>query len=97
LAVDGLTNLHGGVLESLKGLSDFLGILSSHSFIEASNITLNLILDVLGNLTGVFLKLLLGVVHSLIGFVLEVDSFTSLSILLLGCFGILDHLIDLRV
>ena len=44
-----------------------------------------------------FLKLLLGVVNSLISFILEIDGFTSLLILLLGGLGILNHLIDFRI
>jgi len=97
LRVDGLTNLHGRVLKLVESLSNLIRVLGGHCLIESGDVTLNLILDILRDLGRVFLKLLLSIIDGLIGLVLQVDGFTSLLILLLGGFSILNHLINLRI
>jgi hypothetical protein len=70
LRVNAFTNLHGRVLHSIEGLSDSLWILSGDGLIQRSDVTINLIFNVLRDLITVLLKLLLSVIDSLIGLIL---------------------------
>ena len=97
LRVNSLTNLHGGVLKSLKSLSDLFGILSSDGLIKAGDVTLDLGLDRVRNSASMLLKLLLSVVDHGVGLILEINDLSSLLIGGLGGFSFLDHSVDVGV
>ena len=97
MRVDGFTNLHRGVLQSLERFLYLLDVFSHDALVKGSDVSIDLILDVLRDLGGVLLELLLGVVHSLVGLVLKVDHLSSCLISIFTSFGILNHLFDIGV
>ena len=97
LRVDGFSNLHRGVLQSLEGFLNLFIVLSNDALVKGSDVSVNLILDVLWDLGGMLLKLLLSVVDSLISLVLKVDHLSSGLICIFTSFSILHHLFDIGV
>ena len=97
LSVDGLADLERGALERLKSLLDLVGVLGNDSLVERGDVTLDLVLDVLGDAGGVLLKLLLGVVDVLVSLVLKVNDALHRLISLLGALGLLHHAVDVGV
>lgn len=97
LGVDCLADLHGGVLQSLESFLNLFDVLRDDGLVEGRDVTLNLVLDVLGDASGVLLDLLLSVVNVLIGFVLNVDDLLGELVGLLGGLGLLDHAFDVGV
>ena len=97
LGVDGLADLHGGVLQSLKSLCDLVTVLGNDGLVEGGDVTADLVLNGLGDSGGVFLQLLLGVVDVVVGLVLKVNNLLEGLIRLLGSFGFLHHSVDVGV
>ena len=97
LSVDGLADLERRVLEALKSIIDLVGVLRHDSLVEGRDITLHLVLDILGDTRRVLLELLLGVVDELVSLILKINHALELLISLLGALGLLDHSVDVGV
>ena len=97
LRVDGLADLHRGGLESLNSFSDLVGVLRSDGLVEGSDVSINLVFDILWDLIGVLLQLTLGVVDSLVSLVLKVDHLSSLGVSFLSSLGVVYHLLNVGI
>ena len=97
VGINGLSNFHGGVLQSLDGFLNVSWIFGSKSFVQSGDITVDLIFNILWDSSAMLSQLLFGVINSLISFVFHVNHFSSSLILLLRGLGILDHLLNLSV
>ena len=73
LSVDGLSDLHGGVLQSFESLLDLFGILGDDGLVEGGDVTANLVLNRVWDSSGVLLQLLLSVVDVLVSLVLSAE------------------------
>ena len=55
MGVDGLSDLHGGVLQSLEGLLYLLEVFGRDDLVQGGDVSVDLVLDVLWDLYGVLL------------------------------------------
>jgi len=97
LGVNGLTDLHGRVLQFLKGLPDLVCILSNNGLVQGRDVTADLLFDGVGKLFRVLLQLLLGVVDVGVSLILEVDDSLSSLVSFFGGFGLVNHAVDVGI